>query len=354
MKILYGVQATGNGHISRAHAMALHLDPANTDYVFSGRPREQFFAMEKFGEWDCLTGLSFAFNNGKIDNLATLRQNQWLQFFKDVKAVKAKLAAYDLVVSDFEPVTAWAAKLAGKQCIGIGHQYAFDHSVPKTGNDFISRTIMRNFAPVTTGLGLHWHHFEQPILPPIVEVCEDHSEHQGEKPLVLVYLGFESQQAVIELLKPFTDFQFAIYGPFTGCAEHPHLEFKAASRDGFHQDLHHCQGVICNAGFELASEAISLGKKLLVKPLVGQTEQESNAQALVELELGIAMPSLQRPTVEAWLHLNKKQRVHYPDVAKHIVDWLMAGNWDSTDTLVKDLWAETWASGNSHFNSGPL
>ncbi|WP_299974550.1 MJ1255/VC2487 family glycosyltransferase [uncultured Pseudoteredinibacter sp.] len=349
MKILYGVQATGNGHISRAHAMAKHLPLENTQYVFTGRKREDFFDMEKFGDWECLSGLSFAFKNGKISNLETLKQNHWLQFFKDVAAMRKRLKEYDVVVSDFEPVSAWAAKLAGKPCIGIGHQYAFDHAVPKAGNDFLSRKIMQNFAPVSIGLGLHWHHFDQNILPPIVELHEATQAPTGQKPLILVYLGFEAQADVVELLAPFKDFQFAIYGPFYEPCELEHLKFKPASREGFHQDLHHCEGVICNAGFELASEAITLGKKLLVKPLQGQTEQESNARALYELDLGIAMDQLQRPTVDAWLQWNKSQKVHYPDVAKHIVNWLQGGNWDCYRDLSEDLWQKTSAEGNRNF-----
>lgn len=351
MKILYGVQATGNGHISRAHAMAKHLPQQDTQYVFSGRKREDFFDMDKFGDWQCLAGLSFAFKNGKISNLETLRQNQWLQFMKDVNAMRKRLDDYDVVVSDFEPVCAWAAKLAGKPCIGIGHQYAFDYPVPKAGNDFLSRKIMQNFAPVNIGLGLHWHHFEQTILPPIVEIHDADKQPSSEKPLILVYLGFESQDDVIRLLEPFSDFHFAIYGPFSEPCDITHLEFKPASRDGFHQDLHRCEGVICNAGFELASEAISLGKKLLVKPLLGQTEQESNARALHELDLGMTMETLQRPSVDAWLQWNKAQKVNYPDVAKHIVEWLQAGSWDNCQALSEELWQLTSAEGNSHFNA---
>ena len=148
-----------------------------------------------------------------------------------------------------------------------------------------------------------------------------------------MYLGFESQEDVIRLLAPFSDYHFAIYGPFNGSCDIAHLEFKPASREGFHQDLHRCNGVICNAGFELASEAISLGKKLLVKPLLGQTEQESNARALYELDLGMTMETLQRPSVDAWLQWDKQQQVHYPDVAQHIVEWLQAGNWNDCQYL---------------------
>lgn len=47
-----------------------------------------------------------------------------------------------------------------------------------------------------------------------------------------------------------------------------------------HDDLTDCSGVIANAGFARSSESLYLGKKLLVKPLEGQLEQESNGLAL--------------------------------------------------------------------------
>ena len=53
MRILYGVQATGNGHITRARVMAPALRNAGieVDYLFSGRPADQLFNMEPFGDY---------------------------------------------------------------------------------------------------------------------------------------------------------------------------------------------------------------------------------------------------------------------------------------------------------------
>ena len=53
--------------------------------------------------------------------------------------------------------------------------------------------------------------------------------------------------------------------------------------EGFQQDLHRCEGVICSAGFELPSEAIQLGKKLLVQPVAGQMEQQQRASVALRL-----------------------------------------------------------------------
>ena len=48
MKIFYGVQGTGNGHITRARVMARELYAAGieVDFQFTGRPAEQYFEME--------------------------------------------------------------------------------------------------------------------------------------------------------------------------------------------------------------------------------------------------------------------------------------------------------------------
>ena len=81
MKILYGIQATGNGHITRARAICeafTKLD-IEVDYLFSGREREKFFDMEAFGNWRCLPGLTFIHKEGKIRPLATFRHNKALR-----------------------------------------------------------------------------------------------------------------------------------------------------------------------------------------------------------------------------------------------------------------------------------
>ena len=53
MRILYGVQATGQGHISRARAMAEAFEPLGVEvcWLFSGRPRGRLFDMEPFGHY---------------------------------------------------------------------------------------------------------------------------------------------------------------------------------------------------------------------------------------------------------------------------------------------------------------
>ncbi|MEL7451675.1 MAG: MJ1255/VC2487 family glycosyltransferase, partial [Pseudomonadota bacterium] len=281
-KLFYGVQATGQGHISRARAMANALleHDVEVTWLFSGRPREALFDMAMFGDYEHRQGLTFATRGGRIRYLQTAAINAPLRFLRDVRELD--LTSFDLVVCDFEPVTAWAARRAGRPTIGIGHQYAFGPGTPVAGANWLSTTIMRNFAPVTTPLGLHWHDFAPTVLPPILDLPDMPCRHDGA---VLVYLPFEDQDKVTELLHRFQGIQFVQYSPELVDAQSSNVALRKASFDKFKVDLAASSGVICNAGFELISECLQWRKPVLAKPLHGQMEQLSNAQALDELGL---------------------------------------------------------------------
>ncbi len=354
MKILYGVQGTGNGHITRARAMvkAFKNHPeVSVDYLFSGRKREKYFDMEGFGEWQCYSGLTFLHKAGKIDPVATLKHNNFRRLLADIKTID--LQPYDLILTDFEPITAWAGRRAKRTVIGVGHQYAFNHAIPKKGSGWLSDRIMRHFAPVNVGLGLHWHHFGTPILPPIADTPPPCDQVIDDK--VLVYLGFEEPSKVTEMLKPISGYQFYYYGEFDQPRTEGNIHYRPLSREGFKQDLASANGVICNAGFELASEALELGKKLLVKPLFGQMEQLSNAEALQQLGLGCVMNRLNTSDVESWLANQPNITMHYPNVAEAIVGWLVAGDWspEALQQLSNELWQRVHTEDIQNFAEQP-
>jgi len=355
MKILYGVQGTGNGHISRARVLNTYLKAlgVEVDYLFSGREREKYFDMEAFGDWRCLKGLTFVHDSGELKVFRTLKNACLREFWHDINTLD--ISAYDLIVTDFEPITAWAARRKGKACLGIGHQYAFDHKVPRRGDDFVSRKIMALFAPAEHSLGLHWYHFNQPILPPIVDV--NYNDERIEKNTILVYLGFEETDAVISFLDPFEDYTFYYYGPFKHYESLGHIKLKPLSREGFKYDLATCAGVICNAGFELSSEAIQLGKKLLVKPLQGQLEQLSNARAMEDLSLAMTMDVLDSGKLGQWLSSYRASKVAYPNVAKAIAEWIVLKGWQRPETkeqLIQSMWQAVDGGDVDSFKINPL
>ncbi len=341
MKILYGVQGTGNGHISRARMMAKHLAAKNVEvqYCFTGRRADQYFDMQVFGDYWLRDGLSFVTQNGEVSYLQSYRQAKLWQFFKDVKSLA--LDEFDLVLTDFEPVTAWAAKMKGVPCVGMGHQYAFGFDqVPEAGGNALTRMIMRYFAPVEMQLGLHWDAFSAPILPPIINPELQAAKERGEH--IVVYLPFENQTTVCELLRRFPSQSFIVYSPELNDADHGHIQLRKTQHHQFKVDLASARGVICNAGFELISECLHLGVPVLAKPVSKQSEQISNAAALTQLGYASTMQELSASRIERWLAAKPSaQRIDYPDVAAAIATWIAKGCEQSPQMLSDQLWQHT-------------
>lgn len=338
MKILYGIQGTGNGHISRGRLMAeaLKQEGAEVDYIFSGRDPNAYFDMDVFGDYQTFSGLSFATQKGKIDLWRTVKNNKPGQLFHDIRALP--LDDYDLIISDFEPVTAWAARQKKRETLGISHQASFQYGIPQAKANHVARLTMKHFAPVNLSVGLHWHHFGYPILPPIIETLSPlkSSKH------ILVYLPFEAPNDIFELLSRFKAYEFICFHPeFVARTEQQNLTFMPLGRDLFIDALRRSDGVICNAGFELASEALTLGKRILLKPLQGQYEQCSNALTLEMLGLAKVMNCLNSAQVESWLGSVAPGTVVYPNVAKVLARWLVNGQREQISEISSLLWRQT-------------
>ncbi|MDO3388204.1 glycosyltransferase family protein [Gilvimarinus sp. SDUM040013] len=338
MKILYGVQGTGNGHLTRARSMAkafATLD-VQVDWLFSGRAREDFFDMQPFGDFRCYQGMTLQAKKGKVNMPKTIMKSNVLQLRRDALALNAK--DYDLIVSDFEPVTAWAARLQGVRSVGISHQCAFLHPIPKKANNVFTDTFMHWFAPIDTAVGVHWHHFDQPLLPPIVEPSSHPNTVQKGK--ILVYLPFADVDDFLPMLEPLVDHEFYVYHKFTQAEDRGHVHLRPFSREGFQSDLHSAEGVMCSAGFELPSEAITLGKKLLVEPVRKQMEQQSNALALQALGYATTTDKITEKVIRHWLTLPKPAPLHYPNVAQAIAEWMVEDGAQNLPQLSETLWSQ--------------
>jgi uncharacterized protein (TIGR00661 family) len=335
MKILYGVQATGQGHISRARAMAAALakHPVSVDWLFSGRREGGLFDMQPFGSYRQRRGLTFSTCRGRISYLRTAIDNDPRQFLRDIAQLDTR--AYDLVVTDFEPVSAWAARRQGTRSIGIGHQYAFYGRTPQAGANWLTRAIMKNFAPADLQLGLHWARYNDTILPPILDLPAS-AAPSGDH--VLVYLPFEDQDEVSRLLQR-VDGRFVQYAPGLAPATAGNVLRRPASIREFKQHLLGCRAVICNSGFELNSECLQLGKPVLTRPVIGQAEQLSNALALRQAGLASILTELDVDVIQRWVSRPiPTRRQQFPDVASALAQWLAEDCSRSPEELSSMLW----------------
>lgn len=337
MKILYGIQGTGNGHTTRARVMAKALAEkgVDVDYVFSGREPEQYFDMERFGNYRTFQGLTFVHQHGKVNYFQTVKKASLWQLWRDIKSLD--VSQYDLILNDFEPVTAWAARLAGKKVINISHQAVFtNHKVPSKGLSWLNRQILKYFAPAELSLGVHWFHYGETIIPPFIE-REIAITNSSED--ILVYMPFEDVSDIIDLLNSQHNHRFVVYHPdVKENSETMGIALRTPCRKGFLQELERCAGVIANAGFELSSEALCVGKKLLLKPLDGQFEQASNAETLSQLGLATVMNGLDEAELERWLELPENEAINYPSDPAPLVEWLIAGDYSHPEALCQKLW----------------
>ncbi|MES2625773.1 MAG: MJ1255/VC2487 family glycosyltransferase [Pseudomonadota bacterium] len=338
MKILYGVQGTGNGHITRACAMADALSAykeLDVTWLLSGRDRKKGCGDIQDFQWR--EGLTFVTTGGKIDAWKTLRKNSIRQFLRDINELD--LTPYDLIVSDYEPVISHAARKRGIPVIGIGHQYAFCHPIPTRVKNPLLRGLMQGFAPANTPIGLHWHHFGFPILPPIVDLHAPAILPPRISHKVVVYLPFENPEQVLKILGKHSNFEFYIYHPDMQHTDSGNLHQRPISRAGFKQDLLSSGRVITNSGFELISECLQLGIAVLSKPLHGQVEQLANAAALEQLSYADVIHDLDPKVIAGWLSADKPGvKLHYPEVADRLAAWIAGGCEESAETLAAQLW----------------
>src|SRR5258705_10826187 len=101
MKVLYAIQATGNGHISRAtEIIPLLKKKCEVDILISGTEAEiDLDHVIKYRR----KGLCYVFGKkGGIDIYATFKKMKSKGFFNEIKNLP--VVDYDLVINVFEPV----------------------------------------------------------------------------------------------------------------------------------------------------------------------------------------------------------------------------------------------------------
>ena len=101
-----------------AHALKQQPD-VNVTWRLSDRPRGHLFDIEPFRDFQHRAGLTFVTEAGRLRYRKTIMANRYWQLIRDVQRLDVK--TYDLVVTDYEPITAWAGKLKGQSVLGVGH-----------------------------------------------------------------------------------------------------------------------------------------------------------------------------------------------------------------------------------------
>ena len=296
MKILYGIQLTGNGHITRSSQLikSLKANGFDVDIITSGSNSQikiPFDIQRHF------SGLSF-FNNDKggIDWYKTFKMVNINQFFRDIKY---DVSGYDLIISDFEPISAWAARKHRVKSIGFGNQYSFmSDKLPRPHTkDKISETFLRRFAKCDYNIGLSYNKIDDFIYQPLINENLLNREIEDNN-FFLVYLPSISIEYITSQLKDFKKYKWKIYSNENG-KNSKNIEYKKLNKDEFINDMINCSGIITASGFSTTSEALILKKKLWSIPLKGQYEQICNATLLKSM--GVLTDYITTETIEDWI-----------------------------------------------------
>ncbi|WP_111709015.1 glycosyltransferase family protein [Lutibacter citreus] len=324
MKILYAIQGTGNGHLSRAkEVIPALLNRAQVDILISGNQAEVKLEQKITFVYK---GLSFYFGKrGGIDFVRTLQEINLLRVVTEV--LKAPVEEYDLVINDFEPITAWACKLRGVKCISLSHQATlYSNNVPKPSClDVIGKFIIKNYANSNFKYGFHFKKYNKNVYSPIIRNTIREIK-RTEKDHYTVYLPAYSDEKIIDVLSKIKDVKWKVFSKkTTKYYQKKNVYVKPINSKKFEKSMASCQGVLCGAGFETPSEAIYLKKKLMVIPMKNQYEQHFNAVALEELGVPV-LKSLKKKhlsKIENWIQSNNRVELDFPNETQEIIDHIL-------------------------------
>ena len=321
MKVLYAIQGTGNGHISRARDIVPILQKhTQLDLLISGIQADVTLPYPVQYQ---MKGMSFIFGkSGGVDLLETYRRTDSRRLYHDVRQLPVE--KYDLVINDFEPVSAWACRLKRTPCVSLSHQSAILSSqaprpekVDKTG-----RMILQHYAPAQAHYGFHFACFDERTYTPVIRQAVRQAEVQQQAHYT-VYLPAYSDEKIIKRLTKIDDVEWQVFSKFSRKRyRHQNVFVQPIENESFVASVACGTGVLCGAGFETPAEALYLNKKLMVIPMRNQYEQHCNAAALKTLGIPVLKNFKKKrvPEITAWVQNGRPLEINYPDITEEIVE----------------------------------
>jgi len=282
MRILYGIQGTGHGHISRARVILPRLKQlADVDILISGYNYN--LSLDDPIRYTA-RGISLEYDHkGSVDYFVTAKNIRPIKLLQDIHSLP--VTDYDFVVNDYEPVTAWAAYKSGVPTVAISHQASFlSQKTPRPKNvSLFSEGVLRHFAPSNTAVACHYLRYDEFIEPPIVRRHIQNLSPSAQDH-VTVYLPAYNYR---ELLPYFHTIPQVAWHIFSSDCElsrwDKNVWLRPVGHESFLESIESCLGIVSATGFETTSESMYLGKKLFTIPIRNQYEQLCNAAALEQL-----------------------------------------------------------------------
>lgn len=324
MKVLYAIQGTGNGHVSRAREVIPHLlKMCDLDILLSGNNSNiPLPVCPKYHR----KGLSFEYNDrGGLSYYKTFKKANFTKLIQEIKDFPIK--QYDLIINDFDCVSSYAARLRRVPVMAFSHQVALlSKYCPKPkGLNLMGKSVIKNYAPTDYAVGLHFKQYDDFIHTPIIRkeiraldvTFENH---------YTVYLPAVSDENLISVLSKIKDVHWEIFSVKAKDKRNiENITIHPVNNTRFLKSLASCTGLLTSAGFEAPAEAMFLKKKLFIIPISGQYEQQCNAEAMIELgvksknkfDFGIIND------LKSWVNNNQDIKIHFPNITEQLIEKML-------------------------------
>ena len=282
MNIFYAVQATGNGHISRAQQIYPYLKQfGDVDFFISGNNANLDFKLPITYRSE---GCSLHYSKcGGLNYGDIIKNIKPFTMLKDASSLP--LHKYDVIINDFDIVTSLACKLKKLPSVQLGHQASFqsDATPRPEKKSVVGETILKHFAKASNHIGFHFQSYDSFILPPVIKEEFINAQTQDLKH-VTVYLPSFQQDCLLDVFNKLKHIQFHWFlSGIESIRVEDNITYYPVTQHQFNKSLLSCHGLITGGGFETPAEALYLEKKLMSIPIKNHYEQQCNAAALKQM-----------------------------------------------------------------------
>ena len=307
--IVYGIAGEGWGHAVHSRAIIDELSKHHDVIILGGRKAYAYFKKRHARR---IASLVIHYRKGGVSKLGTAAVNITRSPLYAASLIKVMGIMMrekpDVVVSDFEPFTAYAAMILKIPLVHVSNQYLRTHSTLRTPSRFKEGRWSAN--AMNRIIGPRGHNYvitsftdEKPvpgacIIPPPLRAEIARLKPKDGKHL-LAYQTSKSDKRLHGILAK-AGVPCVVYG-FGAKPSRDNVNYKEFNEQTFYQDLADAKAVITNGGHNLMVEALYLHKPVLSIPVRKQYEQVCNAVCLQRMGYGMMTAKLTEKNVQEFV-----------------------------------------------------
>ena len=340
MKILFGVQTEGNGHITQCIATKQYLQSqgikVTTAFAAKKKRGLSKYFTDEFNVID-YDGFDFVFDNvGRVVIWKTIVKNTFelprliVSFIKICVIIQKEKP--DAIFNYYEPLVGLTALFFRNiKYVSFGHQYAMDSVIYPRINGYIVQKLFLSIINKITSIrakivALSYYEFNDTTMivsPPILR-AESYSISDKKEDFVLVYLMNEDMlPQLISQAKKYPDINIQCFTKLTKqYDELPNLKLFNLDGKLFQEKMKVCKSVVCSGGFETSAEAIYQNKPLLMIPMPNHYEQHVNCNDAYLSSYAIYNESIDLSKIPKYQLGNKKWFDTYQYVLQRVLYYI--------------------------------